>query len=203
MVGHSTNSGASLRFTLWGAIAEPAVVDWLPRRLRRGNHRNTCRYWPVTVLDVAATLNGIPYALGGGRPWTGANCDCSSYVSYIESQQGVSVPAFTDAVAASTPLIGTDLSVAQPGDILLYVYSDPSQPGVRYPHMELYAGGGFAYGCRWPNGSGRYAVLSYPLEVHRVDGGGVGSGPAIAGVSISPWLLIAGGVAAAALLDDD
>jgi len=73
---------------------------------------------------------------------------------------------------------------------------------VVYPHMAIYAGGGWTYACQWPNGSGRYPVLSYPFEVHRPGGGVPSAGPVVAGFQLNPWLLVGAGVAALLLLDD-
>lgn len=161
-----------------------------------------------SLLDVAAQIAGqhTAYRLGGGRGDL-ATCDCSSYVSAVFAQVGISLPAFTDAIADATPVVGQDLSQAQPGDLLLYHYSDAAQPGVRYPHVAIYAGGGQSFACQYPGGSGTYSAdIGRPVEVHRVDGGGGGGGGGslpvaiVSAISANPWLLILAGVGALLLL---
>jgi NlpC/P60 family len=151
----------------------------------------------MTVLDTAAAFPHVGYRLGGGRG-DASTCDCSSYVSDVFGANGVSLTPFTDAIAAQTQLVGTDLSIAQPGDLLLYKYVDAAQPGVMYPHIAIYAGGGQTFACQFPTGSGQYPVLNYPFEVHRVMTAGRLELPG--GTNLSPWLLVAGVVAALLLV---
>jgi cell wall-associated NlpC family hydrolase len=115
----------------------------------------------VTVLDTARSLIGTPYVWGGKRPETGL--DCSGFISWVEAQNGVSVPSFTDSIADAVPQVG-DLQLA---DILLYRYNDPQQPNVRFPHTEFYSGNGMAIGARFPSGVAERPLLAYPYEIHR------------------------------------
>jgi hypothetical protein len=81
---------------------------------------------------------------------------------------GVELTAFTDAIADETDLV--DESQAVPGDIILWRYADPTQPGVTYPHAGLLLPNGLTLDCRHPTGVGIHPRLEHPYEVRRVRG---------------------------------
>ena len=97
------------------------------------------------VLGAARAELGKPYAgpiVGGAEAdrWGSVGWDCSSFVSGVLRKVGVNVTPFTDAAARETVTVASDQ--ARPGDIVFFRYSDPSQPGVEFPHMAIYAGDG-------------------------------------------------------------
>lgn len=152
----------------------------------------------MSVLDTARTKIGAPYVWGAKGPDI---FDCSGFLSWVEAQNGVSVPSFTDSIADAVPQVG-DLQL---GDILLYRYNDPQQPNVRFPHTEFFSGGGMAIGARFPTGVAERPLLSYPYEIHRPgaalaaagDGGGIGQVADALGGNVN---LLAVGAAGLALL---
>jgi cell wall-associated NlpC family hydrolase len=102
------------------------------------------RHETSAVIAAARAEIGKPYA-GPlvGQPdsarWGSLGWDCSSFVSGMyERAYGVKLTAFTDAAYRET----VPVDDPRPGDIVFYCYHDPSQPGVRYPHMGLYVGPG-------------------------------------------------------------
>lgn len=88
---------------------------------------------PIKLSEVLArmrSMTGAPYVFGGNAP---GSPDCSEAVSYA---YGGKVPGYTDAIFPVTERVdGKDVA---PGDIVLYEYDDPSQPGVRFPHVAIY-----------------------------------------------------------------
>jgi cell wall-associated NlpC family hydrolase len=124
------------------------------------------------VIAAAWAEIGKPYA-GPlvGQPdsarWGSVGWDCSSFVSGMyERAYGVKLTAFTDAAYRET----VPVDDPSPGDIVFYCYHDPSQPGVRYPHMGIYVGPGRVLDSRAGHGVGirddvRGAVAEY-RQVH-------------------------------------
>jgi cell wall-associated NlpC family hydrolase len=159
----------------------------------------------VTLLDTAQSLAGTPYSLGGplGRtPDDHSSCDCSGFVSFVFASNGISgLTAFTDAMHDQTEAIDGSPSF---GDLVFYgPYDDPSQPGVRFPHVGIYIGGGQTIDCKWPNGVSVHPILNLPYEVRRVPAfnpsNEAGDGSIVASGG-PPWLLIGIGAAAFVLL---
>lgn len=117
------------------------------------------------VLRVAESYLNRPYVFGGGRG-TDANFDCSSFVSTVYASQGKRLTPYTDAMYSETmPVAPQD---ARPGDLVFYVGYDPSQPGTRFPHVAIYAGGDKVIDASTrpapglPNGGVAYRPLTIP-----------------------------------------
>ena len=83
------------------------------------------------VLDVAASLVGIPYKYGGTTP---AGFDCSGFTQYVFAQVGISLGRTTYQQWAQT----TAESNPQPGDLVFYNGPSPT-------HVGIYAGNGMMY----------------------------------------------------------
>ena len=83
------------------------------------------------VLDVAASLTGIPYRYGGSTP---AGFDCSGFTQYVFAQVGISLGRTTYAQYAQTYAV----SDPRPGDLVFYGGSSPW-------HVGIYAGNGMMY----------------------------------------------------------
>lgn len=86
----------------------------------------------TALVQLAYSLIGSPYVAGGNSP---LGFDCSGFVQYLYSRVGISISRSTstqirDGVAVS-------YENAQPGDILLWGYSD----GVP-THSAIYVGNG-------------------------------------------------------------
>ena len=112
---------------------------------------------PRDVLSLGLTQVGKPYVWGGGRGEDISGFDCSGFVSWVYKQVGKEVPAFTDAAYDATePIQGEP----RPGDIVFFQDRDPSQPGVRFPHMGLYAGGGQMIDAAGGSGVGVHPLRS-------------------------------------------
>jgi cell wall-associated NlpC family hydrolase len=100
------------------------------------------------LSSVFQSVAGLPYSFGsaGGRSDFSdkpAAFDCSGFVSWLFNRATggqVQLPAFTDAIAQSPNVEQVDNP--QPGDLVLYRFHDPGQPGVTYPHVAVYAGDG-------------------------------------------------------------
>lgn len=88
---------------------------------------------------------GRPEATRWGRP----GYDCSSFVSdMVRKATGITLTAFTDAAYDQLEPTFEPL----PGDVVFYRYADPSQPGVRYPHMGFWLSAEETLDCRYPGG---------------------------------------------------
>lgn len=83
------------------------------------------------VLDVAASLTGIPYQWGGTSPSTGF--DCSGFTQYVFRQVGISLPRTAEEQRQAT----TRVSNPQPGDLIFF--------GAPAWHVGIYAGNGMMY----------------------------------------------------------
>ncbi|MGW2249816.1 NlpC/P60 family protein [Kitasatospora sp. NPDC001660] len=108
----------------------------------------------AAALSYAATKVGDPYQWAA----TGPNAfDCSGLMVWAFDQAGVSLPRTSQEQANAGTRIGTDLSQAQPGDLLIF-FSDAH-------HVGIYAGNGQVLHAPKPGASVRYeAVSNMPLS---------------------------------------
>lgn len=112
----SSSSGSSSS----GSASSSAPKADRPQRVASGG-----------VLDVAASLTGIPYVYGGSTP---AGFDCSGFTQYVFAQVGISLGRTTHAQYAQTYAV----SDPRPGDLVFYGGSSPW-------HVGIYAGNGMMY----------------------------------------------------------
>ena len=115
----SSSSGSSGSSSSGSASSSAPKAD-RPQRVASGG-----------VLDVAASLTGIPYVYGGSTP---AGFDCSGYTQYVFAQVGISLGRTTHAQYAQTYAV----SDPRPGDLVFYGGSSPW-------HVGIYAGNGMMY----------------------------------------------------------
>ncbi|MFJ9771569.1 NlpC/P60 family protein [Kitasatospora sp. NPDC101157] len=107
----------------------------------------------AAALAAAATKVGSPYVWGATGP---SSFDCSGLMVWAFNQANVSLPRTSQEQAGAGTRIGTDLSQAQPGDLLIF-YSDAH-------HVGIYAGNGQVLHAPKPGASVRYeAVSNMPL----------------------------------------
>ncbi|MQS11894.1 hypothetical protein F7Q99_06210 [Streptomyces kaniharaensis] len=108
----------------------------------------------AAALSYAASKVGSPYGWGD----TGPNSfDCSGLMVWAFDQAGVSLPRTSQEQAHAGTRIGTDLSQAQPGDLLIF-FSDAH-------HVGIYAGNGQVLHAPKPGAYVRYeAVSNMPLS---------------------------------------
>lgn len=113
------------------------------------------------ALDRARSRIGDPYVFGGKIPPT---TDCSGLVSWAYEGK---VRSFTDWIYDDTGPAQSSL----PGDIVLYEYNDPDQPGVRFPHVGLWLSDTLTLDNRYPQGVGIHPhVVGAKRSVRRVPG---------------------------------
>ncbi|MFJ2190426.1 NlpC/P60 family protein [Kitasatospora sp. NPDC087861] len=107
----------------------------------------------AAALSIAASKLGTPYARGGTGP---SSFDCSGLMVWAFNQVDVSLPRTSQEQANAGTRIGTDLSQAQPGDLLIF-FGDAH-------HVGIYAGNGQVLHAPKPGASVRYeAVSNMPL----------------------------------------
>ncbi|MEV7183505.1 NlpC/P60 family protein [Kitasatospora sp. NPDC093102] len=107
----------------------------------------------AAALSAAASKVGSPYVWGATGP---GSFDCSGLMVWAFNQAGVSLPRTSQAQASAGTRIGSDISQAQPGDLLIF-YSDAH-------HVGIYAGNGQVLHAPKPGASVRYeAVTNMPL----------------------------------------
>ena len=100
---------------------------------------------------------GDPYRFGAKGPdgW-----DCSGFVAWAYEGR---VRSFTDWIFEDTEPV----SAPRAGDIVLYAYRDPTQPGVRFPHVGLYLSDTLTLDARFPEGVGIHPHLSFARREYR------------------------------------
>lgn len=138
----SSRSTATRSSTTTAPAPAPAPTKEAPVRVASGG-----------VLDVAASLVGIPYKYGGT---TTAGFDCSGFTQYVFAQVGISLGRTTYQQWAQT----TAVSNPQPGDLVFYNGPSPT-------HVGIYAGNGMMYD------SGRAGL---PTQLRKVFSGVSGYG---------------------------
>ncbi|MFF2145291.1 NlpC/P60 family protein [Kitasatospora sp. NPDC058190] len=107
----------------------------------------------AAALAAAASKVGSPYVWGATGP---GSFDCSGLMVWAFNQVGVSLPRTSQEQAGAGTRIGSDISQAQPGDLLIF-YSDAH-------HVGIYAGNGQVLHAPKPGASVRYeAVSNMPL----------------------------------------
>lgn len=108
----------------------------------------------AAALQIAASKLGSPYVYGASGP---GSFDCSGLMVWSFNQVGVSLPRTSQEQANAGTRIGTDLSQAQPGDLLIF-FNDAH-------HVGIYAGNGQVLHAPKPGASVRYeAVSNMPLS---------------------------------------
>ncbi|MFJ9440681.1 NlpC/P60 family protein [Kitasatospora sp. NPDC101235] len=143
--------------------AAKAAADRASRDNSRGDLASGTTTAPVKVaagssrgaaaLSAAASKVGSPYVWGATGP---GSFDCSGLMVWAFNQAGVSLPRTSQAQASAGTRIGSDISQAQPGDLLIF-YSDAH-------HVGIYAGNGQVLHAPKPGASVRYeAVTNMPL----------------------------------------
>ncbi|MFJ8474784.1 NlpC/P60 family protein [Kitasatospora sp. NPDC094011] len=107
----------------------------------------------AAALAAAASKIGSPYVWGATGP---GSFDCSGLMVWAFNQAGVSLPRTSQEQAGAGTRIGSDISQAQPGDMLIF-YGDAH-------HVGIYAGNGQVLHAPKPGASVRYeAVSNMPL----------------------------------------
>ncbi|MFF7456176.1 NlpC/P60 family protein [Kitasatospora sp. NPDC008115] len=103
----------------------------------------------AAAIAAAESKLGSPYVYGA----TGPNSfDCSGLTSWAYAQANVSLPRTSQAQATAGAQIGTDISKAQPGDLVIF-YGDRH-------HVGIYVGGGQVIHAPKPGASVRYEAAS-------------------------------------------
>lgn len=137
-----------------------------------------CEVVPSDALAMARKEDGKPYsgpvvgepeeARHGDPGW-----DCSSLVADMYKIFGVSLigpkasTPFTDDIAQHCFVVSEEN--AQPGDIILYRYYDPSQRNVTYPHVGFYVRPGVMFDAQYGLGVGEHPILPQAYEIRRVN----------------------------------
>ncbi|MGA5816431.1 NlpC/P60 family protein [Kitasatospora sp. NPDC094028] len=108
----------------------------------------------AAALQYAASKLGSPYVYGATGP---GSFDCSGLMQWAFNQAGVSLPRTSQEQAGAGTRIGSDLSQAQPGDLLIF-FGDAH-------HVGIYAGNGQVLHAPKPGAVVRYeAVSNMPLS---------------------------------------
>jgi len=128
------------------------------------------------VLDKARTQVGKRYAGPViGEPdalrWGDPGYDCSSFVSAMFKEAGISLTPFTDRIADETDEV-TGNTASRPGDLILFKYDDQYQPGVKYPHVGIYLGDGKMIDASYGRGVAIRSIeeVDQQFEIRRVRG---------------------------------
>lgn len=116
---------------------------------------------PKNVDSIIATAKqylGVKYQWGGTTPQTGF--DCSGYVSYVFSQNGISLPR----VSRDQYTVGTQVAFAdlQPGDLVFFSFAGN---GI-VSHVGIYLGEGQFINASSSKGVTVYEIGSYWKSVY-------------------------------------
>lgn len=113
------------------------------------------------VLAAAYQRVGDPYVVDGDRP---GGFDCSGLIAWAYESR---VNSFTDDIFVQT----SETLYPSPGDPVLYEYYDPSQPGVRFPHVGFWLNDHETLDARYGYGVGVHPhLLGAKQYVRRVSG---------------------------------
>lgn len=132
---------AEARRILGGSMPTADVTPILNRVIELGRSQIGKRY--------AGPIVGEPESYRWGDP----GFDCSSFVSWCYQQAtggAVKLTAFTDAAYGQCEW----QQQPRPGDAVFYHYADPSQPGVKFPHMGIWLSTTQVLDCRYGVGVG-------------------------------------------------
>ena len=117
----------------------------------------------AVIIGAGRSRIGDPYVWDAEQP---GGFDCSGFVKWAYGQAGLALTSYTDAIYDET----VPTQNPQPGDIILWEYTDGNQPGVRFPHMGIWLGPGSTLEARFPNGVAEYSPLPYTAHIRRHPG---------------------------------
>ncbi|MDH6129470.1 C40 family peptidase, partial [Kitasatospora sp. GP82] len=87
--------------------------------------------YAAAAVAAAEAQEGKPYVRGGNGP---DSFDCSGLMVWAYAKAGISLPRTSEEQASAGTDIGTDISNARPGDLIIY-FNDAH-------HVGMYVGGG-------------------------------------------------------------
>lgn len=87
------------------------------------------------VIATADELVGTHYRYGGSSPKSGF--DCSGFVRWVYSQQGIELPRTARGLSAAGARVPARRAELLPGDLLFF-----AEHGTRITHVAIYAGDG-------------------------------------------------------------
>lgn len=97
------------------------------------------------IISTARSLLGVPYVWLGRYPQDGG-MDCASFTWHLYQQLGIDIGFETYDQMYSGYSVGSSLSAAEPGDIILMYYGSwPNYNPFLPEHVVLYAGNGMIY----------------------------------------------------------
>ncbi|GAA2157286.1 C40 family peptidase [Kitasatospora kazusensis] len=105
--------------------------------------------YAATVIAAAESRIGRPYHMGDTGP---DSFDCSGLMLWSFAQAGISLPRTSEEQWHAGTNLGTDLSVAQPGDLIIFNGGG---------HVGLYVGGGQVVHAPHEGAFVRYETASY------------------------------------------
>lgn len=86
------------------------------------------------------------------RSMVGSHMDCVALASSALSSAGISFRGWPEQFLGLGSIVPGGVGSAQPGDILVYRYTNGTNGGAHYDHVAVYVGGGMAVHGGWPGG---------------------------------------------------
>jgi cell wall-associated NlpC family hydrolase len=142
----------------FGGKTTPRGIPSLPIPVSAGPSR---RAEPVPTTSASAVLTtgngylGTRYTYGGSSPKTGF--DCSGFVQYVYSRNGVTLPRTSRQQATAGQSLAAKLDGLRAGDLLFF-----SQSGDAVDHVAIYAGNDRILHSTSSGGGVRYDDLGSP-----------------------------------------
>ena len=110
--------------------------------------------------DSASSATATVYGSGRGgsiasaaRSLVGAHMDCVSLASSALARAGISFRGWPEQFLGLGSRVPGGVGAAQPGDILVYRYTNGANGGAHYDHVAVYVGGGMAVHGGWRGNS--------------------------------------------------
>ena len=158
-VNNSISEKTALEEKITNEPTKTIVIKGTKERIAEKSSSSGSSYSGLSSLTpsyVSGSGRGGTIA-SAARSMVGSHMDCVTLASSALSRAGISFSGWPEQFLGLGSIVPGGVGSAQPGDILVYRYTNGANGGAHYDHVAVYVGGGMAVHGGW---SGNNVVLA-------------------------------------------